>query len=223
MKQLKLKAVIFDMDGVITDTMPFHYRAWRKIFKNEGLLVSEKEIYLREGQPGNITIKEIFSERGLKLTPETLARILSSKEEKFKKSVCRRFIRGSRPFIHLLKIKGFMLALVTGTARNEVKKILPKKLSSMFDVSITGDEVKHGKPDPEPYLLALKRLKIKAKDAIVLENAPFGILSAKSAGLRCIALETSLPKRYLQKADYVYSSYKSLVNSLELAPKTSGI
>ena len=215
MKKLKTKAVIFDMDGVITDTMPFHFKAWEKIFKKEGLNVSRREIYLREGQPGNITIKEIFRDRGLELTPDVLSRILLSKEEKFKKTFCRRFIRGSRPFIHKLKKEGFLLALVTGTARHEVKKILPKKLMSLFNASITGDEVKHGKPDPEPYLIALKKLGIRSIEAIVLENAPFGILSAKNASLRCIALETSLPRRYLKGADYIFSSYKRLLKEVE--------
>ena len=58
----KVKAVIFDMDGVITDTMPFHFRVWKKVFAEQGLQVNECEIYMREGQPGLVTIEEIFKQ-----------------------------------------------------------------------------------------------------------------------------------------------------------------
>ncbi len=216
MRRLKIKAVIFDMDGVITDTMPFHFRAWEKIFKNEGLHVTECEIYLREGQPGNVTIKEIFRERGLRLSREILARILRAKEEMFKESVGRHFISGSRPYIRTLKSRGYMLALVTGTARHEVVKILPKSILGLFDVTVAGDEVEKGKPDPEPYLIALKKLGIKPREAVVLENAPFGIQSARSAGIKCLALETSLPKKYLKGAYLVFASFDALRKGVEL-------
>ncbi|HAJ57600.1 MAG TPA: hypothetical protein DCL35_07530 [Candidatus Omnitrophica bacterium] len=211
----KVKAGIFDMDGVITNTMPYHYRAWKKVFKDEGINVSECEIYLREGQPGNITIKEIFSERGERYDEHRMKRILAEKERLFKKTVRRRFIRGSRPFLYFLRSKGIRLALVTGTARHEVVRILPEKLLGLFEVTITGDEVKRGKPHPEPYLLALKKLGIRAKEAVVIENAPFGIRSAKHAKIACIALETSLPKGYLKSADHVFPSFKELKEKVD--------
>ena len=85
MLSLKVKAVIFDMDGVITDTMPYHYRAWKKIFRAEGLNVSECQIYLREGQPGNITVKEISREYGLSFDEDRIKRILTKKEKLFHK------------------------------------------------------------------------------------------------------------------------------------------
>lgn len=77
-------------------------------------------------------------------------------------------------------------------------------------VIVTGNDVKHGKPHPEPYLRSLQRLKIKPKDAVVIENAPFGILSAKQAGMACLALETSLPRKYLTGADAVFGSIRDL-------------
>ena len=75
---------------------------------------------------------------------------------------------------------------------------------------VAGNEVKQGKPHPEPYLKSLQKLKIKASEAVVIENAPFGIRSAKQAGLKCLALETSLPKQYLREADMIFSSIKEL-------------
>ncbi len=210
MRNIKVKAVIFDMDGVITNTMPFHYRAWKKVFKEENIIVNEREIYSREGQPGNITVKEIFKEYGLPISSVSIAKILSRKEVLFKKTVRRRFIRGSRQLIHYLKSKGFLLALVTGTARHEVERILPKKLLLHFNVVVTGNEVKRGKPHPEPYLIALKQLRVKPDESVVLENAPFGISSAKRANIMVLAIETSLPKTYLKGADYIFASFKEL-------------
>ena len=118
-----------------------------------------------------------------------------------------------------MRRQGFRLGLVTGTARHELLKILPKGLRKFFDAIITGDEVTHGKPHPEPYQKALKMLQCKKSDAIVIENAPFGIQSAKAAGLKCFAIETSLPKKYLKQADFVFHSFKHLKTSVRLTKK----
>jgi len=89
-----------------------------------------------------------------------------------------------------LKKEGYKMALVTGTARREVGHILPTDLLKLFDYTLTGDEVKAGKPDPEPYTRALEALELSSQEAVVIENAPFGITSAKRAGIYCIAVCT---------------------------------
>jgi beta-phosphoglucomutase len=205
-----ISAVLFDMDGVITDTMSYHMRAWRIVLKRYGLNVNRNDIYKREGQKGIHSIEEIFKEHGHEFNMDLGKKILKEKEEYFKIIVKRRFISGSRTFLKLLRQKGFLLGLVTGTARNEVRKILPDHIFSLFDSVVSGCDVQNGKPHPEPYLTALKNLKIKAHQAIVIENAPFGIQSSKSAGIRCLAIETSLPKEYLTNADGIYQSYAHL-------------
>jgi len=206
----KIKAVIFDMDGVITNTMPYHFNAWQRVFSEAGIKVSCYDVYQREGQDGLTTIREIFKEKRLKFSLKSARELLLKKEILFKKIVKIRFIRGARPFIRELKNHNIALGLVTGTSRHEMQKILPKNIRSLFDVSVTGDEVKNGKPHPEPFLKALNALKLTSREAIVLENAPFGIESAKKAGLYCVALETSLPARFLFRADSVLKSYKRL-------------
>ena len=104
---------------------------------------------------------------------------------------------------------------MTGTARHEVHQILPAEIFNLFEVVVCGTDVQNGKPHPEPYLKALKKLKIKAKDAIVIENAPFGIRSAKAAGINCLALETSLPKKFLKQADGIFHSFTHLKSKTE--------
>lgn len=205
-----LKAVIFDMDGVITDTMPYHFRAWKKTFIDEGIPATKYEIYRREGQKGIVSVQEIFAEYGKPFSLELGREILARKEILFKKIVRRRFIVGARSFVRLLTGKRIPLALVTGTSRHEVEKTLPRALLKSFSVIVSGTDVKNGKPHPEPYRKAIKALNVSKREVVVIENAPFGIRSAKAAELACFAIETSLPKKYLRQADHVFHDFKSL-------------
>jgi len=205
-----VKSVIFDMDGVITNTMPDHYRSWKSVFKDEGIHVTHEDIYKREGQPGLSSVKEISIEYGKDFDEKKTAQILKNKEFYFKNIVKTRFITGARTFLKRLHKKNVRLALVTGTSRHELIEILPVEVRNLFSAIVTGSDVKNGKPHPEPYLQSLVKLKISASEAIVIENAPFGIRSAKHAGLKCLALETSLPRKYLKEADAIFSSIKDL-------------
>jgi beta-phosphoglucomutase len=205
------------MDGVITHTMPDHYRSWEMALKGEGLELSFEDIYKREGQPGRSSLREIFAEHNKTIDDKTVTKVLERKEEFFKKIVKIRFIAGTRSFIKHLYKKNIRLAVVTGTSRQELIRILPEPLRRLFSVIITGNDVEHGKPHPEPYLKSLKSLKIDPSEAIVIENAPFGIRSAKRAGLTCLALETSLPRQYLSEADAVFSSIKELQDKVNIS------
>ncbi|MCK5082463.1 MAG: HAD family phosphatase, partial [Candidatus Omnitrophica bacterium] len=210
--RFNVKSVIFDMDGVITNTMPDHFRSWKAIFKEEGIHVTYEDIYKREGQPGLSSVTEIFREHNKAFSKKEAAKVLKKKEVLFKRIVKTRFITGARTFLKHLHKKDIRLALVTGTSRHELRQILPVSLRDLFSVIVTGNEVKHGKPHPEPYLKSLQELKIESSQAVVIENAPFGIRSAKQAGLKCLALETSLPKQYLREADMIFPSIKELEN-----------
>jgi len=208
--KLNVKSVIFDMDGVITNTMPDHYRSWKKIMSDEGIDVSFEDIYKREGQRGINSVKEIFTEHNRPFDRRTAERILRKKEALFKRIVRMRFIVGARSFLKFLHRRDMQLALVTGTSRHEMQRILPSAICGLFSVVVTGSDVRHGKPHPEPYLRSLQELKIAPAEAVVIENAPFGIRSAKQAGLRTFALETSLSKKYLKEADAVFASIKDM-------------
>ncbi len=208
--RLKVKTVIFDMDGVITNTMPDHFRAWKMIFLRQGIKVTRVDIYGREGQKGIRSVQEISQEYQKPISSINAKKILLAKEELFKEIVKRRFIVGARSFLRFLHKKNIRLGLVTGTSRQELLQILPDHLYNLFSVIVTGTDVKNGKPHPEPFLKALQLLKVKPREAVVIENAPFGIQSAKKAKLRCLALASSLPKKYLREADSVFSSIKEM-------------
>ena len=206
-----LKAIIFDMDGVITMTMPLHYRAWVRVFASIGIKVSRFEVYRREGQKGLDSVIEISAQYGKPVTVAVAKELLLKKERLFKRAVRTRFVPGARNFIKRCHQSGLKTGLVTGTARHEVEKILPAALIKSFDAIVCGSDVRNGKPHPEPYLKALKALKVTGGEAVVIENAPFGITSAVKAGVTCVAIETSLPAIYLKEADHVIRNYGELI------------
>jgi len=215
LRYFKIKSIIFDMDGVITNTMPDHYQAWKIILQQEGISVMHKDVYLREGQPGLPFVYEIFRQYQQDVTENKALAILKEKEHYFKSIVKTRFIQGSRTFLKDLHGSGIRLALVTGTARHELHRILPDNIYNLFSVIVTGNEVKKGKPHPEPYQKSLEKLNIHPGEAVVIENAPFGIQSAQQAGIQCLALATSLPSSYLQKAEAVFDSIKEMRNRVK--------
>ena len=198
------------MDGVITDSMPYHYRAWKNVFRANGLNVSKFDVYRREGQKGTESIQEIFAETGVTISSRQAIEIIAAKERLFKQIIRLRFIPWSRSLIRDLHRNNVRLALVTGTSRQEVEHTLTDDLLNKFEVTITGSDVVSGKPHPEPYLKALELLHIASSEGIVIENAPFGIISAKTAGIKCYAVATSLPFKFLGQADKVFNDLKSL-------------
>jgi len=199
------KAVIFDLDGVIVDTMPFHARAWQETFRKFNINITKKEVYLREGEKWDKTFYDILRKNGFRITKEVKEAVFRHRSNVFKNILKIRLFKGAPSLLKRLS-KSFSLALVTGTPRKEVRRILPKDIYGLFDVIVTSDEVRHGKPHPEPFLRALRKLKMAPHEAVVIENAPNGIRSAKRAGIKVIAVETSLPRRYLKEADLIVKS-----------------
>lgn len=126
--RFNVKSVIFDMDGVITNTMPDHYRSWKTILGEEGLHVTYEDIYKREGQPGISSVRELSKEYHIDIDEKRAAQILLRKENLFKRIVKTRFIAGARNFVKRLHRNDMQLALVTGTSRHELIQILPKSL-----------------------------------------------------------------------------------------------
>lgn len=210
LNNLKLKAVLLDMDGVVVDGMPFHLRAWKEAFSAVGIEVTDIDIYRREGMDGLETVQEISREKGVTLTPEVQRRVNESKDRIFNEIFQVRFIPGSLELIQKLKARGLRLALVTGTRGEVVSRIFKEGLDGYFNVVITAESVERKKPAPDPYLKAVEMLGLRKEECLVIENAPAGITSAKGAGLRCLAITTSLPESYLKEADAVLADLKEV-------------
>jgi beta-phosphoglucomutase len=109
----------------------------------------------------------------------------------------------------------FRLAMVSGSNRNTVGKIVDKFFSGYFDVVINGSDLERGKPDPDPYLKALEMLGLTKNECMVIENAPLGITAAKRAGLYCVAVASMLEPEKVQHADLVLEDHASLFDYLK--------
>lgn len=221
MKKLNFrpKAIIFDMDGVIVDSMPYHFLAWYEALRPIGVRVNCFDVYSKEGENWVKTLYDLLSRSGIKPTKTLLNKIFLSRQKIFKKYFKRFIFSGVQGYLACLKNKGYLIGLVTGTPIKEINHILPNKIRSLFDCIVSGDNVKKGKPHPEPYLKAAKELNLKPLECLVVENAPFGIESAKKAGMVCFALTTSLPREYLKSADYVVESLDEISLIIEKSCK----
>lgn len=204
------------MDGVIVDSMPYHFIAWYEALRPWGVRVSCFEVYAQEGERWETTLKGLLKREKIKPTQKVLSAIFSLRQKIFKRYFKRFIFHGVYELLVDLRKQGFMLGLVTGSPLDEIKRILPVKLRRLFTVIVAGNQVKHGKPHPESYLRAARLLGLGPKTCLVIENAPFGITSAKQAGMPCIAISTSLPKEYLTAADIVISQLNQVSSHIPL-------
>ena len=216
-----IKAVIFDMDGVIVDSMPYHFLAWYEALRPLGVRLSCFDVYIKEGERWEKSMKDFLVRAKIKASGSTLKKVFRVRQKIFRSYFKRLIFEGVKEFLSCLKQKGYLLGLVTGTPMVELKDILPKSIKVLFDSVITGDLVKNGKPHPEPYLKSARTLGIKPKECIVVENAPLGINSAKRAGMFCVALTTSLPKDYLKKADIVVDRLEEISGIIDKSCRLS--
>jgi beta-phosphoglucomutase len=204
------KAVLFDMDGVIVDSMPYHFISWFEAARKYDVHINPMVIFSMEGAKYLDVLAPAFEKSNKSLTPEIINQIPKEREELLKKYFKRYIFEGIYKFIKSLKSKDFLVGIVTGSYYREAERILPKELFDLFDTIVAGDSIEKGKPDPEPYLKAANNLKIEPTNCLVVENAPYGIKAAKAAGMACFAIATSLPKEYLLQADKVFETHEEL-------------
>jgi beta-phosphoglucomutase len=208
------KAVLFDYDGVIADTMDEMYEAWKYSFLLHGKVkISKKEYFLMEGNTA-ITIAEKLRKE-YKINKKNVDTILKDKEDHYFKNNSFKLSPGIREVITFIKKKGLKTAIVSGAPKSRIRKMVGERFFNKFDLVIGSGDVSRGKPYPDPYEKALKKFKILPEEAIVIENAPLGIRAAKAAGIYCIAIESTLDKTYLKKADRIVGSVKSLLLCLK--------
>jgi len=197
----KYKAVFFDFDGVIGRTMEDNYHAWKCAFSEYNIPVNKTEYFLLEG----MSAKKI-AEHFLKNNPENNAMVeelVKSKEKHYADNNSFKLYPGVKWIIPFLKKRGCLLGLVSGGSYERISNSLKTELLKCFDVVITGDKIKKCKPDPESYLTAAKILSVKPSQCLAIENAPLGVESAKRAGMHCVAVCSTLDKKYLKKANVI--------------------
>jgi len=216
MNKFKPEAVIFDMDGVIVDSMPYHFLAWYEALRPYGVRVSCFDVYSKEGEKWNKTLKDLLIHSGMNPTKRLLDEIFARRRRIFRRFFQSFIFSGAEELLAFLEKKGYLLGLVTGSPLKEVNTILPLKVKTKFGIIVAGDQVKKGKPNPEPYLKAARLFGLKPGQCLVIENAPLGIKSAKMAKMPCIAITTSLPKEYLSQADFVVDKLQDILKFINL-------
>lgn len=209
-----MKAILFDFDGVVVKSMESHYQGWHKALEEYGIDMNPEELYLLEGQG----VEEVASQliRKFNLPTDLRPNIIEKKRFYFNqnKEV------GVYPFLietlDWARERELKTALVTGGDFERVKETLKNfGIDTYFDVIVTSSDVTHTKPSPEPYLMASKLLNVEPSDCIVIENAPLGIRSAKNAGMKCIAITTTLPPMFLKEADVVTDNFQEVLETLK--------
>ena len=206
---MMLKAVIFDMDGVLVDSMPYHADAWAAVFARVGIKIQREDIYKIEGSNHIGIIRLVFEKAGRIPEPEDFHKLAEEKKEIFLKINKATVFEGIYELIDILKNK-YALAVVSGSDKAVVKELIGRFFPDTFSVMVTGNDVKEGKPSPLSYLKAVEMLKVRKEDCIVIENAPLGVESAKRAGLYCIAIPTYVEPELLKNADIVLPDHARL-------------
>ncbi|MDR0892430.1 MAG: HAD family hydrolase [Mediterranea sp.] len=189
----KLKAVLFDMDGVLFDSMPYHAEAWHKVMTGHGFTFSREEAYLHEGRTGSGTINIVFQrELGRDATEAEVQGLYDEKSTLFNSYPEAERMPGAWELLQKIKAEGLTPMVVTGSGQHSLLGRLEHNFPGMFrqELMVTAFDVKYGKPNPEPYLMALQKGGLKADEAVVIENAPLGVEAGHKAGIYTIAVNT---------------------------------
>ena len=209
---MNLDALIFDIDGTLADTDPLHFIAWVAESKRHGFELTRETYRTRmSGRLNSEIIRDFFPQ----LNDEDVHAFDENKEARYREdSLELEPIAGLRRVLEHAHTRKLALAAVTnGSQVNALHNISVLGLSETFQHVITPSDVERGKPDPEGYLLALKKLGVSADKALVFEDSPSGIAAAQAAGLQVVGLSTGL------SSDELYELGVSLVIPDYTAPE----
>lgn len=214
-----IRAILFDMDGVIVDSLHYHYLAWDKMFSDRGGKVSEHTVLLHEGRNSREILPILIEETKVYIPENEWDDFIDKKREYYRSIVELKYFPMVFETIQELKNRGLKTALVTASARKNMEKAIPEDKRKLFDVILTAENFRKAKPNPDPYLEAQKRLGVSVNECVVIENAPLGIEAAKNAGMICIAVETTLGREYLTQADFIINSINELIGFFPVLKK----
>ena len=189
----KPKAIFFDMDGVLFDSMKSHATAWVQALEKMGLPFTEYEAYMNEGRTGASTIDGVFVQvHGRTATEDEKKQIYRTKSELFEACGKTEPMEFAFELLEKIKSQGFEIFVVTGSGQPTLLDSLEQSFPGIFhkEKMVTAFDVKFGKPHPEPYLIALKKSGLQPWEVIVVENAPLGVESSNAAGLFTIGVNT---------------------------------
>lgn len=214
--------VIFDMDGVLADTGPIHFESWKKMANECASLEFSRKFF-----------EETFGQQSIPITrklvgPEVDQGLVEKwadlKEQYYREMVKDKLepLPGAIELIKSLKEHDFKLAVGSSGPLENVELLLTSlNIMQYFDVIITAEDVKNGKPAPDVFLICAERLNLEPRNCIVIEDAPVGIEAARRANMSSIALTTTHPKVELNNADLIakdlsYIKLEDIIKILKL-------
>lgn len=189
-----IKAVLFDFDGVVVQSEPLHMRTFLELLAPHGIKVPKSRWYREFAGTGSRHIFEVLiRENGLALDVDGLvARRKQAYEARVRAGELSE-TPGVREFISMLRGRGIKTAIVSGSHSTNVQAALETLgLSGLFDIVVSGDDLKERKPEPGPFLHAAKKLGIAAPDCLVIEDSYAGCESARRAGMRLVWLRPKI-------------------------------
>ncbi len=217
-----IEGIVFDMDGVLIDSHPVHKRAWSKFLDTLGLSVTDKDLtFILEGRRREEILRYFLGD----LPNHKIAEYGRQKDQFFEKHVDEvGLIPGVVGFLRELSDLGLKAAVATSASASRTLGTLRRlEMIEVFATIVTGDDVVVGKPDPEVYNLASRRLGITADRLLVFEDAPCGVEAAKSAHMRCIGVSSNGRSELLRKsgAELVIPDFTgfSIANVLSLSAR----
>lgn len=218
----RFKCVLFDMDGVLYNSMPNHAVAWVRALKEFGISFTPEDSYATEGARGVDTIR-LYAKRqlGKDLTEEQAQKIYDVKTQYFHELPTAEIFDGVKDLMRKIKAAGLQICVVTGSGQRPLFQRLVDDFGEFIDNDhiVTAYDVKRGKPNPDPYLMGLKKCgNVKPSEGIVIENAPLGIRAGVAAGCFTIAVNSGpLPDSELlaEHPNLLFKSIRELCDKIK--------
>ncbi|MBL7125122.1 MAG: HAD family phosphatase [Dehalococcoidales bacterium] len=216
MSKIEAKAVIWDMDGVIADTAPYHLSAWQEVFQEMGVKFTKEDFRHSFGQRNDTIIRNTMGEE---TSQEEIDAISGKKEASFRRRIEQNLkpLPGVIKLITSLKKHGFKIALASSAPIENIQLLSTGLgIENYFQTIISDKDVTEGKPSPQGFLLAAQRLGVEPKKCIVIEDSVAGVTAAKRAGMHCLAITNTHPRRSLKQAEFIVDTLEAVTaNDLE--------
>jgi beta-phosphoglucomutase len=210
MSKNQLEAIIWDMDGVIADTIEYHFQAWKEELAKKGIDYTKEHFIRFFGQRNDTIIKDAL---GNDTSLEEIIAINNAKQANFRRRIGNniRPLPGAVELIKSLHAQGIRQAIASSAPPENIE-LITKTLGirPCFQAVAFGKEVEESKPSPQIYLKAAEKLSVKPGNCVVFEDAIAGVEGAKSAGMKCVAVTNSHPGSRLKKADLIAETLENI-------------